>query len=139
MRARAAKVWRLRPSPPPKETAIVRAALEGLRWLPRVLAWRNNTGATRYKDNDGGEQFVRFGVPGQADITGVLAPWGIRLELELKRPGAAQTSAQIQFQRLIESRGGHYLLAHSGTEAVELVQRLLATLDAILGCAPQSP
>jgi len=55
---------------------------------------------------------VRFGLPGQADLTGIL-PGGVRLEIEVKRPGCPQTHEQRAFQRMIERFGGVYVLARS--------------------------
>lgn len=64
---------------------------------------------------------VRFGVPGQADLTGIL-PGGRRLEIEVKSPGGRQSVEQRQFQAMIERFGGLYVLAR----CVEDVRRALA-------------
>ena len=55
---------------------------------------------------------MRFGLPGQADLTGIL-PGGLRLEIEVKGPGCPQTHEQRAFQRMIERFGGVYVLARS--------------------------
>ena len=52
---------------------------------------------------------MRFGVPGQADLTDIL-PDGRRLEVEAKSPAGRQTQDQRHFQRLIEHFGGLYVL-----------------------------
>ena len=83
------------------------------RWM---RLWRANTGVVRIAD-----RVVRFGVPGQADLTGIL-PDGRRLEVEVKSLGGTQTEGQRNFQRLIERFGGVYVLARS----VEDVRRALA-------------
>lgn len=59
-----------------------------------------------------GGRVVRFGLPGQADLTGIL-PGGVRLEIEVKGPGCPQTPEQKAFQRMIERFGGVYVLARS--------------------------
>jgi len=74
------------------------------RWM---RLWRANTGVARI-----GDRVVRFGVPGQADLTGIL-PDGRRLEVEMKSPGRTQTEDQRNFQRMIERFGGIYVLARS--------------------------
>jgi hypothetical protein len=55
---------------------------------------------------------VRFGIPGQADLTGLL-PGGVRLEVEVKGAAGRQTEEQRAFQRMIERFGGVYVLARS--------------------------
>jgi len=55
--------------------------------LKNIVAWRNNTGAmTKQNKKTHKIYFVRFGVKGQSDITGIL-PDGRRLEIEVKKPG----------------------------------------------------
>ena len=74
------------------------------RWL---RLWRANTGVARI-----GNRVIRFGIPGQADLTGIL-PRGVRLEVEVKSPDGRQTEEQRNFQRMIERFGGVYVLARS--------------------------
>ncbi len=69
--------------------------------------WRANVGAARF-----GRHVVRFGIPGQDDLTGIL-PGGIRLEIEVKGPNGRQSREQQAFQRMIERFGGVYVLAGS--------------------------
>lgn len=59
-----------------------------------------------------GRRVVAFGIPGQADLTGIL-PCGLRLEIEVKGPNGRQSPEQRSFQRMIERFGGVYVLAHS--------------------------
>lgn len=103
----------------PTEAQVLRACLDLLALYPQVKAWRQNTGAvvSEYK---GKRRFMRFGLPGQADITGILQEpeprgrgAGIRLEIECKRPGGKQSEAQQEFQTMIQSMGGIYLLVDS--------------------------
>ena len=76
-----------------------------------VTAWRNNTGA--FHD---GERLIKFGIPGQADISGLIKPLGCRLEIEVKRPGGRQSANQILFNRMINQHGGLYLLCDGDIE-----------------------
>lgn len=78
--------------------------------------WRANVGVARI-----GCRVVRFGVPGQADLTGIL-PGGRRLEIEAKSPDGVQTQDQRNYQLMIERFGGLYVLARS----VDDVRRALA-------------
>ena len=74
------------------------------RWM---RLWRANVLAARM-----GDRFVRAGVAGQADLTGIL-PDGRRLEIEVKSDRGRQTEDQRNFQRMIERFGGVYVLARS--------------------------
>lgn len=74
------------------------------RWL---RLWRSNTGVARF-----GERRVVFGVPGQADLTGILMG-GRRLEIEVKSPTGKQSPEQAVYGQMIEQFGGIYILARS--------------------------
>ena len=111
------------------ESQVLDACIKRLHWAPEVVAWRNNTGGARPEDTrvmnavlgmlargDGHGalnalrryakrrgQPVRFGIKGQADITGYfteksrhVAP-GTRLELEVKGPKGVLSSDQLTF------------------------------------------
>lgn len=71
--------------------------------------WRQNTGAAKTLD---GKRFIRFGVVGCADISGIIKG-GIRLEIEVKKRTGQQRKEQKAFQRMIESMGGIYIVARS--------------------------
>ena len=79
--------------------------------------WRQNTGAVLIRG-----RLVRFGPPGQADISGVLKG-GYRLEIEVKRPGCRRHQRQEQrnFEHMMQSLGGIYILATTPDEAVAAV------------------
>lgn len=76
-----------------------------------VTVWRNNTGA--FHD---GNRLIKFGLPGQADISGIIKPYGCRLEIEVKRAGGRQSMNQKNFDRMIKSHGGLYLLCDGDIE-----------------------
>ncbi len=86
--------------------------------------WRQNTGVATY-DNlvAGTSRKVRFGLPGQADLSGIL-PDGKRLEIEVKRPGGRQSEEQKAFQEMIERFGGLYILAYSALDVEDRLREL---------------
>lgn len=103
------------------EKSIQNAILRAVATQPGVRLWRANVGVARY-----GQRTVRFGVPGQADLTGILpvtlacpacgtvaGTLGVRLEIECKKPGGEQTTEQQQYERIIRRFGGIYVLAYS--------------------------
>jgi hypothetical protein len=96
------------------EAVLRRLVLARLNALPGVQVWRMNVGAAR----DRGGRKIHFGVPGQADVSGLMAPSGRRLEVELKSTDGRQTPAQKQWQRWIEAGGGLYVLAKTLDQAL---------------------
>jgi len=89
------------------EKAIQNEILRAFGTLPGVRLWRANVGVARI-----GDRVVRFGISGQADLTGIL-PDGRRLEIEVKSPTGRQTPPQAAFQAMIERFNGLYVLARS--------------------------
>lgn len=75
---------------------------------PRLRVWRQNTGAAMVKG-----RMVRFGVPGCADILGVISPSGRFLAIECKKATGRQSEDQKRFERMVTSMGGLYVLARS--------------------------
>ncbi len=89
------------------EKALQNEILRAFGTLPGLRLWRANVGVARI-----GDRLIRFGIPGQADLTGIL-PDGRRLEIEVKSDRGRQTPRQRAFQAMIERFGGIYILARS--------------------------
>lgn len=83
-----------------------------------VRLWRQNTGVARSFD---GGSIVAYGVPGGADLSGIIAG-GRRLEIEVKTPGVKQSPQQINFERMITKFGGLYLVARSVEDVANALQ-----------------
>lgn len=90
-----------------KERQVQNEILRAFQTKREMRLWRANVGVARI-----GNRVVHFGVPGQADLTGIL-PGGVRLEVEVKSADGRQTEEQRNFQRMIERFGGVYVLARS--------------------------
>ena len=101
---------------------LIDAILLAYGTRPDMRLWRARTGKARLR-NVGA--LVQFGVTGQADISGILAPNGRRIEVEVKTGGDKQTKEQKRWQRMIEAMGGVYVLA-----------RTVGDVAAILGLLP---
>ncbi|MBO9539662.1 hypothetical protein J7643_03620 [bacterium] len=104
-----------------REAEIQAAVLRVLGARPDLRLWRANSGAAI--DSRTG-RMVRFGIPGQADLSGILAS-GRRLEIEIKGPRGSQTPEQLHFGAMITRFGGLYVVAHSLEEAVFAVEEAL--------------
>jgi hypothetical protein len=92
------------------EKNVQAACLEWLNTIPAVKAWRVNTGvmASSYTSKRTGEtkqRFTRFGEKGQCDISGI-GPHGVRIEVEVKKPGAYPSIEQTAWMGFIRNHGG---------------------------------
>lgn len=102
---------------PPLERAVMAAVQAYLRYRSDVVVFRQNTGAAQLKGRGGKMRPVFFGVRGQADFSGLISPWGVRVEIEVKRPElGVQSDAQRVFEAKIKAAGGVYILARSADE-----------------------
>jgi len=68
---------------------------------------RQNAGMFKSWD---GRRPIHGAPKGASDLTGIAAPWGVRVELELK-VAAPHTDEQKRWKRLIQRFGGIYVLA----------------------------
>ena len=89
-----------------KEHEIMQRILISIGSRPDVRVWRNNTGSVKTQDG----RFVTFGLNGSADIIGLLRG-GRFLAIEVKSEIGRQSEQQKNFQKMIESFGGLYILA----------------------------
>lgn len=98
-----------------RESAIVSACIKWL-WHNGCFVWRNNTGAANHqytrKDGSRGESYIRYGLPGSADIIGTNR-WGRFIAIECKVPGKDLEPHQAKFRDQIHEKNGVYVLARS--------------------------
>lgn len=94
------------------ESHVVHAILAAWGAHPRLRIARVNTGAALLRG-----RLVRFGVPGTADICGLIAPSGRLLMIECKTATGKQRAAQVTMQRVVTAMGGLYVVARSLEEA----------------------
>ncbi len=71
------------------------------------------------------QRTVTFGIPGQADTSGILAPGGRRLEIEIKTGSDRLRPEQATFKEMVVRAGGIYVEARSVEDAVDGVRRHL--------------
>ncbi len=88
--------------------------------LPWLRIWRMNVGMGKTL----GGQMVRFGIPGMADLTGLVA-CGRRLEVEVKGPTGRQSAEQRTWERVVTGLGGLYCLARSTDDVEAFLSRHL--------------
>ena len=105
----------------PSEAEIHAEVLRVLGARPDLRLWRANTGAAIDTHT---HRLIRFGVPGQADLSGILAG-GRRLEIEIKSARGRQTPEQLFFGAMIARFGGLYVVAHSLQDALFAIEEVL--------------
>lgn len=84
--------------------------------LPNVRVWPRVVGVGRaLKTNN----VIRYGLMGESDIDGIIAPLGKRLSIEVKTGKAIRTPQQKRFAEMIIKFGGLYVLARSMDDVIE--------------------
>lgn len=107
------------------ESDLQRALLDALNALPTVRVWRQHAGRVSV----GGRQ-LHLAPQGAADLTGVLAPSGRRIEIEVKRRGGRVSEEQTRWAEQMRALGAVVILAQPqrGETIADVVQRLIAAI-----------
>lgn len=97
-------------APVTTEKDVQAACLQWLNTVPGIRAWRQNTGVfigsyKRKRDGITKTRRVKFGETSQGDIGGI-GPVGVRIEIEVKRPGKYPDADQIAWMDFIRNHGG---------------------------------
>jgi hypothetical protein len=100
---------------------LVHDILLALGALPDARIWRNSVGAARPLHNPA--RVLRFGLKGSADISGIVLPFGRRLEIEAKTGSGQPSKEQRSFLAMINRMGGVAGVARSVADAVRLLER----------------
>ena len=90
------------------ESQVVKSCLHWLL-IHGCYVWRNNTGAHQ---NEKTKSYIRYGLPGSADIIG-LTPSGKFIAIECKSAKGKLKYTQITFGNRILEKNGIYLVARS--------------------------
>lgn len=99
------------------EAHVLRAILAAWGAHPRLRIVRVNVGVGWFakgkpaRKTDAGAYPVHFGVPGTADLVGLIAPSGRMVMIECKSATGTQRDEQKVMQAVVERFGGLYLLA----------------------------
>jgi hypothetical protein len=112
------------------------------RW-ENAIVWRSNTGGAVPYDKakkavrlalmgdkkgalDLSQRPIHYGLEGSADISGVLGPFGVRIEIEIKIGRDRQSEQQKNFQSMIEQQGGVYIIARTFEQAMDDLGSIIA-------------
>jgi hypothetical protein len=106
--------------------AITAGLLEELpKRYQHLRVWRNNRVKAMAIGRGGRQRMISAGVDGQADISGIVGPFGRRVEVEVKAGKDPMSEDQKNFRKMILDLGGIYAVARS-------VEGGIAELDAQL-------
>lgn len=97
---------------------ILHECLKASAGLKYLRIWKQNTGAMKI-----GERYISFGLKGSADLSGILLD-GTRLEVEVKSGAAKQNDAQVNFEKMIETFNGVYMVVRSANEFFSKLQEV---------------
>lgn len=79
---------------------------------PDVRVWIRPVGFDSHRK-------IRYGVPGETDVDGIVAPWGRRLAIEIKTGEADLSPEQVKWRdNCIHKFGGIYIIARSVEQAL---------------------
>ena len=101
----------------PLERTIKQQTLALLGTRTDLRIWNNPTGVGLSPSG----HVIRFGLPGSPDLIGLMHD-GTFLGIEVKSATGRQRPAQKNFQRMIESMNGVYLLVRSAEDALSQLQ-----------------
>jgi len=120
------------------ETILQNKIIRAIGTRSDVRIWRSHPGGATVQG-----RFIRFGIPGQADLTGILPvvqvlvcphcdgqlstpPLGVRLEIEVKTESGRLSKDQQAFQGMVERFGGIYVVARSAEDVIRVIEGGLA-------------
>jgi hypothetical protein len=92
------------------------------RRFPQARVWRVNSFAAKMPNG----RLVTSGPKGLADISGIIGPFGQRLEVEVKGPGDRVRKEQQSFAVMVESHGGIHLFARDVETTIERLGQAIA-------------
>lgn len=102
---------------------------------PRIRCWPRVVGVGRGLHNY--DNVISYGLPGESDIDGIVAPNGRRLSIEVKTGKGKLEPNQVKYRTMVEKFGGLWIEArlpdNADEDAVEAEARRV--LDVILSVA----
>ncbi len=101
------------------EKQIQNAIIAHLGCNDRLRIWRQNTGVFLTLD---GRDKVSVGVPGAADLSGIMID-GRRLEIEVKTETGRQSLKQERYMKMIRAMNGIYILTRSLPDCLKQLKR----------------
>lgn len=105
-----------------REIPFMKRLLVAFGQIPGVTVWRQNSGTILFRDAKTGKpRTFRAGVPaGAGDISGIVDPFGWRIEIEVKAEGGVVSEDQARWRANMQRAGAVYLTcAYDESRTVE--------------------
>lgn len=119
------------------ERDILAAVLATFGAHPYLRIWRQGVGAA-WLGGAGQRRMVRFGLPGMADVSGILR-CGRRVEIECKTATGRLTLEQRRWGEMVTAYGALYVLARSTADVEHEIRKHLQACAACLQARPYVP
>lgn len=119
------------------EREISAAILAAFGRNPYLRLWRQGVGAAWIGDGRS-RRMVRFGLPGMADLSGILA-CGRRVEIEVKTETGRLTVDQQRWGAMVAAFGALYAVARSTADVERLLAKHLQVCSACYHARPFKP
>jgi len=84
--------------------------------MPTVRLWTRPVGFDQSRN-------IKYGIKGEADLQGIIAPRGRALAIECKTGNAVLSKEQKLWRAMFEKFGGLYILARDVNQVVECIRR----------------
>ena len=85
--------------------------------MPYVRVWPRVVGVGRAMNNP--RQVIRFGLPGESDIDGIIMPNGRKLCIEVKTGNAKLSKNQETYRNVMVRFGALHIVARDVLQALE--------------------
>lgn len=119
------------------ERDIQAAILATFGARPYLRLWRQSVG-TALLGTGPARRMVSFGLPGMADLSGILR-CGRRVEVEVKAPEGRVAPAQQRWADMVQAYGGVYTVARSTDDVDRMLRKHLLTCPTCAGAQPYRP
>lgn len=86
--------------------------------LPLVRIWKRPVGYDPINK-------VTYGLVGEADLDGIVAPYGRRLHIECKTGSGKLNGSQKTFKAMVEKFGGIYIIARSVDQVLKELEHYI--------------
>jgi VRR-NUC domain. len=93
--------------------------------FPHIRVWRSNRVKAMAVGRGGKPRMIDAGIDGQGDISGIIAPTGKRLEIEVKAGDDRLSEDQEKFRDMIRYHGGVYIEARDVERTLDQLARVL--------------
>ena len=79
-----------------------------------IRIWRRDVGGVESANG----RYVRYGISGESDLDGIIAPWGISLSVEVKTGSGKLRENQLAWKNMKEGFGAIHIEARDVDQAL---------------------